>query len=372
MSGKNPWGNRSAGFAVIIAFLAGLVGALALRSDQSGSTQVDTSTIKQAKIHWRVPVAFGTNLPALGDNVLYVSNSLDRASAGRVTLEVFEPGLLIPPFSITEGVRDKKIEAGYTWLGYDQGKIPATPLISAVPFGMEPWEFTAWYYEDEGQKLTESLYHPHEVHPILCGVIGPETAGWFREPIESLADFEGLKIRFAGLGGKVLQKLGASVTMIPGGEIFQALEKGAIDATEFSMPAVDQMLGFDRVAKYNYFPGWHQTFTAAHLVVNLEVWQALASADRALIEMACTAGVIRNLSRGEGIQGAIMAGFDDKGVTPVKFPKAVLKQLQTVTRDVLAEEAEKDSDFARIWASQKKFQETYKHWKSHAYLPRDF
>ncbi|MBL4670632.1 MAG: hypothetical protein JKX81_00120, partial [Arenicella sp.] len=123
-----------------------------------------------------------------------ITDALKKASNGRVLLEVFEPGMVIPAFSITEGVRDKKIEAGYTWLGYDQGRIPATPLISAVPFGMEPWEFTAWYFEDEGRGLTESIYHPHDVHPILCGVIGPETAGWFRKRIGSLQDFQGLKI----------------------------------------------------------------------------------------------------------------------------------------------------------------------------------
>ena len=370
MAGKNPWNNRSATFAVVTAFLVGLVGALALRSN---GTQIQVaSETQQARIQWRVPVAFGTNLPALGDNILYVAGALKEATNNRIQFSVFEPGMLIPAFSITEGVRDRKIEAGYTWLGYDQGRIPATPLISAVPFGMEPWEFTAWYFEGEGRALTESIYHPHDVQPILCGVIGPETAGWFRQPINSLEDFQGLKIRFAGLGGKVLQKLGASVTMIPGGEIFQALEKGAIDATEFSMPAVDQMLGFDRVAKFNYFPGWHQTFTAAHLVVNLTTWRNLPQADRSLIEMACTAGVIRNLSHGEGIQGEVMQGFAEKGVTPVKFSEEILRELQLVTQQVLAEEAEKDEDFARIWMSQKKFQQTYSHWKNHAYLPRDF
>ena len=372
MSSKNPWNNRNAAFAVVVSFLVGLVGALALRSGDPQQQISSESIAGQKQIQWRVPVAFSTNLPALGDNILYVADALKTASNGRVLLEIFEPGMLIPAFSITEGVRDKKIEAGYTWLGYDQGRIAATPLISAVPFGMEPWEFTAWYYEDEGRSLTEALYHPHNVHPVLCGVIGPETAGWFRHRIESLDDFEGLKIRFAGLGGKVVQKLGASVTLIPGGEIFQALEKGAIDATEFSLPVVDEMLGFDRVAKYNYFPVWHQTFTAAHLVVNLDTWRSLGDADQGLIEMACTAGVIRNLSRGEGIQGAVMQGFPKKGVTPVIFSTEILKQLEKVTREVLEEEADKDQDFARIWQSQKEFLETYQNWKSHAYLPRDF
>lgn len=376
MANTNPWSHRAAGFAILVAFLVGLLGAASLREDSTRARSSVSNQQGQAEeqntIAWRVPVAFGTNLPALGDNILYVRDALAVASDSRVKLQVFEPGMLMPAFSITESVRDGKVEAGYTWLGYDQGRIPATPLISAVPFGMEPWEFTAWYFEDEGKALTEALYAKHNIHPVLCGIIGPETAGWFRTRIETLDDIRGLKIRFAGLGGKVLQKLGASVTLIPGGEIFQALEKGAIDATEYSLPVVDQMLGFDRVAKFNYFPGWHQTFTAAHLVVNQSTWAELSPADQGLIETTCTAGVIRNLSRGEALQGAVMQGFADKGVTPVKFPDQILKELQSVTMEVLGEEADKDEDFARIWTSQKAFQARYQHWKQNAYLRRDF
>lgn len=375
MSRKNLWSNRSAGFAIVVAFVVGILAAASFRESNSMSRVApsDNAPSEVAQpISWRVPIAFGSNLPALGDNILYVTESLKVSSNDRIKLQVFEPGMLMPAFSITDSVRDGKVEAGYTWLGYDQGKIAATPLLSAVPFGMEPWEFTAWYFEDEGKMLTEALYAEHNIHPILCGIIGPETAGWFRKRIDTLDDLRGLKIRFAGLGGKVLQKLGASVTLIPGGEIFQALEKGAIDATEYSMPAVDQMLGFDRVAKYNYFPGWHQTFTAAHLVVNKPVWDRLPAFDKELINTTCTAGVIRNLSRGEAIQGEVMQGFADKGVITVKFPDAILRELKAVTEEVLQEEAENDEDFARIWASQKRFQASYQHWKRNAYLDRDF
>ena len=169
-----------------------------------------------------------------------------------------------------------------------------------------------------------------------------------------------------------MQQLGASVTLIPGGEIYQALEKGAIDATEFSLPNVDQRLGFADVAKYNYFPGWHQTFTAFHLVVNRDTWMQLPLSDQSLIEIACTAGVTRNLARGEALQGAVIEGFGALGVTPVRFGRDLLKALQQVSHEVLQAEADKDEDFALIWASQREFLETYGTWKSFAYLPRDF
>lgn len=324
------------------------------------------------KVRWKVPVAFGTNLPALGDNITYVADALKAASGGAVQFKVFEPGKLVPPFSITDAVKDNKVQAGYTWVGYDQGRIPSSPLFAARPFGMEPWEYTAWWYEGGGKALGEEVYGEHGVHPILCGIIGPETAGWFRNEIKTLDDLKGLKIRFAGLGGRVLQKLGASVTMLPGGEIFQALEKGAIDASEFSMPAIDQKLGFDRVVKFNYFPGWHQTYTAFHLLVNKGVWEKLEDSNRALIDMACTAGVMRNLSKGEAIQGKIIDNFKASGVTATRLPEDLLRELQTVTDQVMQEESGKDALFKKVYDSQEAFAEGYKSWKSLGYLPRDF
>ncbi len=324
------------------------------------------------KVRWKVPVAFGTHLPALGDNILYVSDMLNTATSGNVKLKIYEPGKLVPPFQITEAVGAKKLPAGYTWIGYDQGRIPSAALFAAVPFGMEPWEYSAWWYEGGGRQLGEEIYAKQNVHPVLCGIIGPETAGWFKFEIKSLDDIKGLKMRFAGLGGKVMQKAGASVTMLPGGEIFQALEKGAIDATEFSMPIIDQLLGFHKITKNNYFPGWHQQFTAEHLLVNKEVWEGLDGANKALINMACTAGVTRNMSKGEAIQGAVMETFAEKGVTARKLPDSILRELKSLTDTVLAEEANRDADFKRVLQSQTEFRKTYQSWKGMAYLPRDF
>ncbi len=371
---KRVLSQRAAGLAVVTAFAAGLLASLAIRPPGAHSVEVNGQNDRQSqtRINWRVPVVFQTTLPVLGDNPVYVADIIRRASNGAIRLQLFEPGEIVPAFSVTDAVRDGKVNAGYVWLGYDQGKIPASPLVSAVPFGMEPWEYSAWWYEAGGRQLTEELYLPHNIHPIYCGMTGPETAGWFRQPIETLADIQGLKIRFAGLGGKVIERLGASVTMLPGGEIFQALEKGAIDATEFALPVVDQTLGFNRVAKYNYYPGWHQTFTSSHLVVNLDAWRQLSPADQALLEAGCTAGVIRNLARSEALQGEVIAKFPDIGVSAQTLPQDILKNLQQIANQVLEEEAANDPHFAKILASQKEFRANYAHWKSRAYLPRDF
>jgi TRAP-type mannitol/chloroaromatic compound transport system substrate-binding protein len=324
------------------------------------------------RVRWRVPNAFPSHLPALGENVQIVADQLNAISGGEIQFKIFEPGNLVPPLELTEAVGSGSLEAGYTWLGYDAGRIPSSPLFAARPFGMEPWEYSAWWYEGGGKALAEEIYGARGVHPILCGINGPETAGWFREEITSMADLEGLKIRFAGLGGEVLQRAGASVTLIPGGEIFQALEKGAIDASEFSMPAVDQTLGFDKVAKFNYFPGWHQTYTAFHLIVNKAVWDGFEDQTRAMFDVACSATTLQSLSRGEAIQGAVIRGFADKGVQAQRVPEEMLKALAAITEEVMAEQSAADADFKRVYESQQAFVEDYQSWKGLAYLPRDF
>ena len=368
--------NASAAVAVAVAFLAGMIGSLALRP-AGGPADIGDGAASPGgevvpRVRWRLPLSFQTTMPVLGDNPIYVTESLRAASGGAVDIRLFEPGEVVPAFGISEAVRDGKIEAGYTWLGYDQGRIPSAALLAAVPFGMEPWEYAAWWFDAGGEAVSQALYARHNTHIIFCGLTGPETAGWFREPITSLADVEGLKIRFAGIGGKVIERLGASVTMLPGGEIFQALEKGAIDATEYALPIVDQALGFNRVASYNYYPGWHQPSTASHMVVNMDVWNRTSAADQALIETTCTAGVLRNLARSEALQGEVIAGFPGIGVRAETLPDDLLRELERVTASVLEEEARRDPDFAAILASQNAFRADYAHWKARGYLPRDF
>lgn len=355
----------------VVMLLAGILASLAIRKPGAVSRATVGETTLE-RIEWRLPVAFPTTLPALGDTPVHLSRALREASGGNVVLTVFEPGMLVPAFNITEAVRDKKVDAGFTWLGYDQGRIPSAPLFSAVPFGMEPWEFTTWWFEGGGEALANEVYGRQGQQVLLCGITGPETAGWFRNEIRSTDDLRGLKIRFAGLGGQVMQRLGASVTVLPGGEIFPALERGAIDATEFALPSVDQTLGFDRLVRNNYFPGWHQTFTAFHLAVNREVWNGLAPATRGMLRMACTEQTLRNLTRGEQAQGPVISAFQARGVQARRLPEPVLRELQRVTNEVLEAEAARDADFRRVLESQNAFRTAYQPWRQLGYLPRDF
>lgn len=331
-----------------------------------------TPTLAQDKINWKVQATFNTGWPALGDPIARVSDMLKRATDGRINLKIFEPGKIVPPLEISPSISAGSLPAAYNYMAYDQGRIPSAVLFSAVPFGLEPQEYAAWWFEGEGSGLAEEVYHAANIHPLLCSTIGPETAGWFRKPINSLDDLKGLKIRFSGLGGQVLDRIGASATLMAGGEIFAALEKGTLDATEYSMPAIDEILGFHKIAKFNLFPGWHQPSTSTHLMINLDMWNALSDSDQALFEIACTAATLRAYTVGEALQGAQIKSFADKGVTAARLPDSVIDELKATAAIIMKEESDKDPMFAKIWASQQAFREDYQIWKELGYFPRDF
>jgi len=326
----------------------------------------------QEKVRWGVPMAFGSNLLALGDTMPWVSEQLKKISGGTINLQVFEPGKLVPALAIFDTVSAGKAEAGYSWMGYEIGKVPASALFGAVPFGMETPQFAAWMYFGGGDALLKEVYKPHNVYPIFCGSISPEAAGWFRKEIKTPADLTGLKFRAAGYGGKVYQKLGASVTVLPGGELFQALEKGVLDGTEFSLPTVDDQLGFYKVAQNYYMPGWHQPSTNQYLYVNLAAWNKLKPQTQAQIETTCTAAVTIAIAKAEALQGAVLAKFEKEGVKARQFDKVMLAAFAKATKEVMAEESAADPQVKKVYDSMTAFQKQNAKWHDYGYLPRDF
>tara|TARA_B100001123_G_scaffold232328_1_gene260876 strand:- start:625 stop:1704 length:1080 start_codon:yes stop_codon:yes gene_type:complete len=343
---------------------AALIGAMAMT--------VAPQEAQAKKVRWAVPISFASTLTALGDTLPWVAERINEVSGGDITFEVFEPNKLVPALGIYDAVSEGKIDAGYSWMGYEQGKLPASALFGATPFGLETDQFAAWMYFHGGNELLEELFAPHNVRPILCGSISPEAAGWFTFPIESVDQFKGLKFRAAGLGGKIMQEMGASVTVLPGGELYQALEKGVLDATEFSLPTVDKQLGFSQVAKFYHLPGWHQPSTNQFLYVNTNSWDKLDDTQKAQIETTCMAGTMYAISRAEALQGAVLKEFQADGVTAVQLPNDVLVALREATDVVLDREAAQDPMFKKIIDSMRAFQEENRPWKHLGYLPRDF
>ena len=355
--------------AAMTAFVVGIIASLALRPTGNGAhNKIEANSQEKVIRHkWRMPLSSSRSLPGSGEQPLWVTERIKKASNGAFIIEIFDPGEIVPAFAINDAVSDRKVQAGWTWIGYDQGRIPASSLIAAAPFGMEPTAYVGWWLFGNGRKLSEKIYAEHNIKPLLCAITGPETAGWFSEPIEEIQDLNGLKIRFAGLGGRTLQKLGASVTMIPPGEIFQALETGVIDATEYSQPIVDQALGFSRIAKFNYFPGWHQPFTATHMMVNLEIWEALPAQDQALLDTACLGTVMYGLSLTESLQGPVIEEFKQQGIKTQVLSSGLLETLKVAADEVMEEEASKDPYFREVLESQRAYKAAHDQWRELAY-----
>jgi TRAP-type mannitol/chloroaromatic compound transport system substrate-binding protein len=353
--------------SVVIIFLFMVAVTLGLSTGQALAAE------KEKKILLKVPMAYPSALPGLGTTIIWMSERIELLSNNTLKIKIYEPGKLVPPFDMLDAVSAGKVNACYGVSGYWQGKFPAASFFTAVPFGPEATEYLAWIYYGNGMKLWQQMYDEGgmNVKALLCGVLPPETSGWYIKEMKSIEDFKGLPIRFFGHGGKALQKLGASVTQIPGGEIFAALEKRAIEASEFSMPAIDTKLGFYKIAKYNYFPGWHQQATLFELLINKKVWESMSDRQRSLIEMLCMASTLNTMAWTESIQYKVMMENETKhGVKNMYWSDEMLGQFKQAWEAVAAEEAAKDAFFKTVWDDLQAFRAEYKIWKDYGFLPR--
>jgi TRAP-type mannitol/chloroaromatic compound transport system substrate-binding protein len=326
----------------------------------------------QERVRWQVPMSFASTLTALGDTMPWVADQLRAISGGNIDLQVAEPGAVVPALSIFENVSTGAIEAGYSWMGYEIGQVPASALFGATPFGLESTDFLAWMNFHGGRELLNETFAPYNVYPIPCGTISPEAAGWFRTEITGPQDLQGLKFRAAGVGGEIMTEFGMSVTMLPGGELYQALETGVLDATEFSLPTVDEQLGFFQVAKNYYLPGWHQPSTNQFLYVNLDVWNGLEDGTKAMIEMACMAGNAYAIAKAEALQGAVLKRFEEQGVAVRTYSDEMLRGFYETTKAVMERRSAEDEMFGKVYASMMEFQAELQPWKELGYLPRNW
>jgi TRAP-type mannitol/chloroaromatic compound transport system substrate-binding protein len=327
-----------------------------------GRAPAERDAERPAKL--RLQAGFPFAQPVTGEMIVHFRDQVAAAGRDDLRLHVYDAGRLVPTLQIFDAVSAGRLDGGFSWPGYWMGKIPAATLFAAVPFGPEATEYLAWIHQGGGLELWRRLYAAHDLVPVPCGVIESEASGWFRRPIEGPEDLVGLKIRYAGLAGRVLQKLGASITMLASGDIFVALERGVLDATEYSMPAVDRSLGFYKVAKHYYFPGWHQPASILELMVHKPRWDALGPARRASLEAACGATTVWGLTRGLAIQGEALAFFESQGVTLHQWPPALMQAFRDKAAEVIEESAASDRDFAEVWRSLQDFRARTAAWRA--------
>jgi len=321
------------------------------------------SAMAQEAVQWDVSSAYPSSTAVIGPAPWTMAEHVATATNGAVELEVFEPGALVGALETFDAVAAGAIDAGFTAGTFWSGKDVAFNMYSAVPFGPGAAEYLAWMRNGGGQELQDELYAEYGLKSIPCGIVTPEAAGWFNTEISSVADLEGLNIRFAGLGAQVISKLGASTQLVAPGDIYTALDRGTLDAAEFSTPALDLSLGLEEVAEYYYFPGWQQQAAFAQLLVNLEAWDGLSDQQRAAIEMGCNEAITLTLAEGEAAQGEALATLEERGVDIRQLPDEVVSALEEAWIEVAQELAAENENFATAWESYTDFRDLYRQWQ---------
>ena len=274
---------------------------------------IQTASAQDKKVRIQMQSNFASTLALLGPNAKFTVDQINKVSGGSIDMKFFEPGALVPPAQAFDAVSSGALDAAWATPGFWTGKDIAFAVYSTVPFGPGMGEYLAWMKEGGGEKMLQELYGKYNIHSVICHLIPPEASGWFRKEISTLADLKGLKMRFFGLGANVMQNLGVSTQLLQAGEIFQALQLGTIDATEFSMPVMDLSLGFHQVAKFYYFPGWHQQATFGDLIINKTKWDSLSPTQKAQVEAACDQTVLKGISVGESVQPKAMKDIERQG-----------------------------------------------------------
>jgi len=292
------------------------------------------------------------NFPGLGTSAQRLADNITAISGGALSVKVYAAGELVPPFesfdAVSNGTADMYHGAEYYW----QGKSKAFNFFAAVPFGLTATEMNAWIHHGGGQQLWDELSSGFNIKPFMAGNTGVQMGGWYNKEINSLDDYKGLKIRMPGLGGEVLRRIGAAAVALPGGEIFPALQSGAIDATEWVGPWNDLAFGFYKVTKYYYYPGFHEPGTTLGSAMNLKVWESLSADHKAMVSTAMAAENSISLAEFNAKNGdALDTLRNEHGVELRKFDDTTLKAIGEASGSVVREAAESDEITKKVFNS---------------------
>jgi len=348
---------------ILLFFLVTFLGACGESDGQSAGlveTQANNKTF-----HWRMVTTWPANFPIFQEGAEKFAEDVRIMSNGRLDIKVYAGGELVPALQVFDAVSQGSVEMGHGSAYYWAGKVPEAQFFSSVPFGMTAKGMNAWIYYGGGLELWREVYAPFNLIPFPMGNTGVQMGGWFNKKIESLEDIKGLRMRIPGLGGKVFKRAGGNPVLMSGGEIYTALERGIIDATEWVAPFHDLRLGLNRAAKYYYFPGWHEPGTEFELTINLNSWKQLPADLQKIIETTATA--ISELIYAQmefQNQVALQELKQKKNVEVLEFPAEVLTELRKLTFETLEEEAAANEKFKRVYNAYKEFYLSYADWNA--------
>jgi TRAP-type mannitol/chloroaromatic compound transport system substrate-binding protein len=344
-----------------------------LKAGLAGALAAPAVAHAQQTFSWKMTSAYGKGSPFYMDgpgSATDLARRIEAMSGGRLKIQVFGAGELIPALEGFDAVRAGTVEMNHANSYFWTGKTAAAQYFTAVPFGLNFQGINGWLYDGGGQALWNEVYAPFGMVAMPCGNTGVQMTGWFKKEIKSSADLKGLKMRIPGLAGKVYAALGVDVKLLPGGEIFPALERGVIDAAEFVGPFQDRKLGLHKAAKYYYTTGWHETATVSELLINKAAWDKLPKDLQAIVENAAAAcNVISEAWCQRNNADAMDDLVKNQGVIARPLPEEVLKKLRSVTDQVLAEAVAKDPVTKKVHESYMAYKKKYDAWAGYSEGP---
>ncbi len=344
--------------------LAGLTaGALVQGCTPEEAESSAPAILTQKKLKWKMVTTWPPNFPILGEGCLLLAQWINEMSGGRLTIDVYGGGELVPALQVFEAVSSGAVEMGHGSSYYWAGIQPALQFFASVPFGMNAQQMTAWLQSGGGQELWEELYARYNIQPFFSGNTGAQMGGWFNRRIASIDDFRGLKMRMPGLGGKILEKAGATVVLSPGGELYTNLERGVIDATEWIGPYHDYLMGFHKIAKYYYSPGWHESGTVLETMVNKRDYEALPDDLKAIVRAANYRLNTWILSELEANNYVYIDKIQEESSAEILiFPDEVITQLKSMAMAMYDQMIAKDEWTKRVFESFWSFKKNMSRW----------
>ena len=335
--------------------------------DQQSSSTPDKTVVHK----WKLVTSWPKNFPGLGTAPERFARIVNDMSNGRIDIRVYGAGEIVPALEVFDAVSSGAAEMGHSGPYYWKGKNPATQFFTAIPFGMNAQELNAWIHYGGGLELWQELYAPFNLVPFSGGNTGVQMAGWFNKEINSLEDIKGLKMRIPGLGGEVFKKLGGIPVMLPGGELFTALQTGTIDATEWVGPYNDLAFGLYKAAKYYYYPGWHEPGSMLEFTINKKKLDALPADLQAILTHAARAVNQDMLDEYTARNNAALKTLvNEHNVQLRKLPDDVLKKLHALSTETAKEVATSNPITQRIYDSAYQFMTNVKDYhriSEHAY-----
>jgi TRAP-type mannitol/chloroaromatic compound transport system substrate-binding protein len=312
---------------------------------------------------WRLAMIVPRTLPLWGEGIVRFAETVNAMTEGRLNIKVYGAGELFPAYDVFDRVRSGQVQMGHSAAYCWQGKIKPSVFFTSIPFGLNATGMQAWL-EAEGQALWDELYAPYGVKALPCGNTGVQMGGWFNKKMESIEDFQGLKMRMPGLGGKVIARAGAQSIDIPGGEILTSLQTGVIDATEWIGPYHDQIMGFHKAAKYYYSGGWHEPGSVLELIINKKAWEELPTDLQAIVR-AAAAQTNTELYAQWSYRDAL--AFDDlkknSHIEVLEYPPEVTRAMKKHAKDVIQELSDFDPMAKKIHDSFSTFQKKFENYQ---------